>query len=251
MRTRTSFTLIELLVVVAIIAVLVAVLLPALNSARASAQAVGCTANLMQLGMGFLYYAEDFNGVLPAACKPVDVNGDGQTDRWDLWDMVLGPYLASRMTALPPNWTYAKSEWKAAFVCPADRVERIYGSKVPRSYGILVWKYPHWVWAYIDMYHSLKRFPLPSQQFLTAEWRWPGNVRGMNWPGAFISRNSWELAWDPQDWTQSPASGQVPYGPPAEHDYHGIKTMNYLFIDGHAERLPKAQAAPDIHWLPQ
>ena len=66
-RQRQGFTLIELLVVVAIIAVLVAVLLPALNAAREKARALGCLANLKQLGMGTAMYSQENSDHYPVA----------------------------------------------------------------------------------------------------------------------------------------------------------------------------------------
>ena len=66
------FTLIELLVVIAIIAILAAMLLPALTAARAAAKSSTCLANLKQLGLGFITYADDSQGI--AMTNP---NGNG------------------------------------------------------------------------------------------------------------------------------------------------------------------------------
>jgi len=65
--TRHGFTLIELLVVVAIIAVLVALLLPALVRVRERAYKITCASNLHQIGIGITFYAQEYDGFLPAS----------------------------------------------------------------------------------------------------------------------------------------------------------------------------------------
>ena len=62
---KKSFTLIELLVVIAIIAILAGLLLPSLTRARGTARKIQCTANISQLGKGFISYAADNDDMFP------------------------------------------------------------------------------------------------------------------------------------------------------------------------------------------
>ncbi|OQA83161.1 MAG: hypothetical protein BWY31_02956 [Lentisphaerae bacterium ADurb.Bin242] len=68
------FTLIELLIVVAIIALLAGMLLPALNQARLRAKAIQCTANMKQMSLYVLTYANDHNNIFRS--------GDDSADKW-------------------------------------------------------------------------------------------------------------------------------------------------------------------------
>ncbi len=92
-----SFTLIELLVVVAIIAVLVALLLPSLQLAREVAKEAVCGSNLKQLGLGFLYYAEDAHGFLP----PYNTGQGPDGYKWSYYTNLLvnGKYVPA-----PGKW---------------------------------------------------------------------------------------------------------------------------------------------------
>ena len=60
MKTR-GFTLIELLVVIAIIAILAAILFPVFARAREKARQTSCLSNVMQLTLGILMYAQDYD----------------------------------------------------------------------------------------------------------------------------------------------------------------------------------------------
>jgi len=57
---RAAFTLVEVLVVVTIIALLLAILLPSLGRARESGRSVKCLSQLQQMGLAWMFYAEDF-----------------------------------------------------------------------------------------------------------------------------------------------------------------------------------------------
>ncbi|MEM9915467.1 MAG: DUF1559 domain-containing protein [Planctomycetota bacterium] len=62
-----GFTLIELLVVISIIALLIGLLLPALAAARESARASACLSNTRQMGIALQIYADEYEGLFPAA----------------------------------------------------------------------------------------------------------------------------------------------------------------------------------------
>src|SRR5687768_6606342 len=68
--TPRAFTLVELLVVIGIIALLIAILLPVLGRARDSANAAKCSANLRQLGIAIILYAQP-GGYLPPSEAPL------------------------------------------------------------------------------------------------------------------------------------------------------------------------------------
>jgi len=62
MDKQRGFTLVELLVVIAIIALLLALLMPALDHARELARASVCKANLRDLVLAWIMYADDNDG---------------------------------------------------------------------------------------------------------------------------------------------------------------------------------------------
>lgn len=60
-----GFTIIELMVVITIMSIMAALLLPALARARERARRVVCANNMKQLGLSFLMFANEHNGLYP------------------------------------------------------------------------------------------------------------------------------------------------------------------------------------------
>jgi len=64
-RLHPGFTLTELVVVVAIIGLLASILFPVFAAARERARQTSCASNLHQIGLGFVQYTQDNDGMMP------------------------------------------------------------------------------------------------------------------------------------------------------------------------------------------
>lgn len=73
---KKIFTLIELLVVIAILSILMTLLMPSLSKAREKAKDIGCKGNMKQMGVLFMNYSADFDGLLPAVVATSDWNSN-------------------------------------------------------------------------------------------------------------------------------------------------------------------------------
>ncbi len=124
-RKAAGFTLIELLVVIAIIAILAALLLPALARAKEQGKRTQCTNNNHQIGLGWIMYADDNNGLYPYTSGWGDFGGQrGTPTATTLW---LVPYFGiyTDYTNRPINkYVVNAQSWK----CPSDKGDPNYGA---------------------------------------------------------------------------------------------------------------------------
>ena len=108
LRTKKAFTLVELLVVIGIIALLISILLPALSKARKSAQDVKCMANMKQIMMATMMYANDNRQFLPYTGWG-DTLASATGRQWPTIGVV--------------NWAYDGSATKAANTFKVDHLK--------------------------------------------------------------------------------------------------------------------------------
>ena len=106
---RSGFTLIELLVVIAIIAILAAILFPVFAQARSKARQAVSVANLKQLAMGSLMYAQDYDeqfvplhmGYSDAECGSYQ----GTPRDWKrFWPEIIQPYVKNYGVTIAPDY---------------------------------------------------------------------------------------------------------------------------------------------------
>lgn len=86
-----GFTLIELLIVITIVAILSSMLMPAIQMVRRLAVTTTCSANLRQVGLGCVGYANDWDGQYPAASRLLGGISTAATS--DAWYDRLPDYL--------------------------------------------------------------------------------------------------------------------------------------------------------------
>lgn len=232
MKTKkaTAFTLIELLTVIAIIGILAAILIPVVGRVRESARGASCSSNMRQIGQAMFMYAEDHHGKGPPAfnmnAHELATGGTEGTSieatfHYSLWGY-LYPEIEPRTELIrhnpadmpAPNVLHCPTLY--GYGGPAEAPAEILYTPGPESFAA------HYSYAW-------NTFALPRGQ----------RTESVNLETTDHSTNTVAAAESFYWYTSSSfyfdRFGAVPHGGSA----------NFLFYDGHVERLPREAIPPE------
>lgn len=215
-----GFSLVELLVVVAVLAILAGLLVPTVQNALAKGRTTACQANLRQIGVGVLVYAQENEGMMPPK-DPTNWVINGTMVWYPQFSDFIAPYLQTKSARRDTVWR-----------CPADRrLKGGYSLDVKCSYGINIHAIP-------SGYGNSQPYPYSAinrrgQVILLSEttaWG-SGSDRELYWgPVAGINTVNMEFR-HPRS---RPGETTVPPPAPTLAELNQA-TANVLFYDGHVE----------------
>ncbi len=272
---HNAFTLIELLVVIAIIALLMSILVPSLQKVKDMARTILCGSNLRQAGVALNLYVQDFDGRIPPIRQRPEMynfshpfidtdDPDYVYDRKIAWHELLLWYMGAYKADDYYSW-YSESEenakLKEALMCPvwhAKTKNYTGGYTGPYMYGYganaNIPNHPRQN-VYLDPpagtkfspegnWHAaprLSRIQTPAERIYCGDsYNWYLSVNSMH----TTVGDEWQKAIDDKDFREAQFTNKAPWWN-ATRDltvtvcdpYRHGNGANYIFFDGHAEKV--------------
>lgn len=225
--TGRAFSLSELLVVVVIISALMALSIPAVQDILKTARSTQCLSNLRSIASAVLTYASDNDGHFPSYISA----SNGQSwSQYRSWDYMIKPYLG--LPSDQPN---------KLFKCPADPRPYAKGNNYARTYSLNAYYSGTGGWPpagcgliSIDVSggvptatRTLAQVSHPSKCIMLSEWCSDTTGKAIDNYQNQLAYSGLTSIWIWKGQLPVLSNGKTIHNP----------TINYAFVDGHAEAL--------------